>query len=80
MDGDMRDVLADAFLPGDTQDTLRVREGSVTSDDPLEVSLAGQDGLSAARVQNYTPIIGDTVLILQTGTSLIVIDQLAFGG
>lgn len=75
----MKDALADALFD-DSPQPLTARVGTVTSDDPLEVSLDGQGGLSASRIQHYAPVIGDVVLVLQNATDLVVLDQLIFGG
>lgn len=77
----MRSPLADA-LRGyrDVVLPTRARVGVVTSTSPLEVSLAGQSGLSAARINGYTPVLSDTVLVLQLEPDLIILGLIISGG
>ena len=76
----MKDALAQALLPVDAADQLVARVGIVTDNSPCEVNVAGQDGLSAAHLASYTPVVDDVVLILQTKTDLIILGLITSGG
>ena len=76
----MSNPLADAIRGRDVTIPTHARVGVVTSASPLEVSLAGGTGLSAARINGYTPSIGDTVLILQLEPDLIILGLIISGG
>ena len=77
----MRDYLADVLLPEDSNDSLKLRVGTVTSTSPLEVSVGGQTGLTASRLSAYSaPGTADLVAILQTKTDLLILGKIIAGG
>jgi hypothetical protein len=79
----VRDALADVLLPSDVPDDVAFRVGTVTADatpGPVEVSVGGADGMSAAYLASYTPVETDTVLILQTKADLIILGAITSGG
>lgn len=76
----MKNPLADALLGGGHIPPTRARVGTVSGTSPLEVTLAGQTGLSAARANTYTPVLNDTVLVLQLEPDLIVMCSIISGG
>jgi hypothetical protein len=76
----VKDPIADVLLPEDTPDDGEMRVGTVTDNSPVEVTIAGGTGLSAAYCARYTPAINDVVLVWQTKTDLIIIDQINSGG
>ncbi len=76
----MRDALADVLLPADATDALALRVGTVTDDSPVEVNIGGVDGLTAAHLASYTPVIADVVLVAQTKTDLIILGKITTGG
>lgn len=76
-----RHPVADAIrelTSGFQTDQLAV--GTVTSTNPLEVTLGGGTSLSASRLSTYTRNPGDRVLILQTETELVVLGKLVNDG
>jgi len=77
----MRSPLSDAIhRVGDSSIPTRARVGTVSGTSPLEVTLAGVSGLTASRINGYTPSLGDTVLILQLEPDLIILGQIISGG
>jgi len=73
----MRTPLSDAILgAGNGGNPTRARVGTVSSTSPVEVTLAGQSGLSAATLSGYTPVVNDTVLILQLEPDLIILGKI----
>jgi hypothetical protein len=77
----VRSPLADAIRgQRDSVIPTRARVGTVTSTSPLKVALAGQSGLSAARSNLYTPVLNDTVLIIQLEPDLIIMCSIISGG
>ena len=59
------------------QNAAFVREGVVTDDSPLNVSLGGAaiSYESVTRLASYTPTIGDRVSVLVKGNSLLVLGE-----
>lgn len=80
----MRDPLAAVLLPADTPDNTDGRVATVTSATPVEVTIAGGTGLSAAYIIPYTlanpPAVDDQVYLIQTKTDLIIIGKIMSGG
>ena len=78
----MRNGLSDAIRGVGAGGTIptRARVGTVSGTSPLEVTLAGVSGLSAARLSGYTPAVNDLVLILQLEPDLIILGKIISGG
>jgi hypothetical protein len=76
----VRNDIADILFPDDTDDTMRLRQGTVSGTSPLEVTIGEQSGLSAQYFASYTPVIDDVVAIIQTKTDLLVLGTVEGGG
>jgi hypothetical protein len=76
----VRTPLADALRRRDVVIPTRARVGTVTSTSPLEVTLAGGTALSSARINGYTPVLNDVVLVLQLEPDLIILGLIITGG
>ena len=80
----MKDHLSQALLPFDLKGRPLWRTGIVDDDDPVQVTLAQQSGLSASWLQAYTennpPSIDDQVLVYQTETDVVIIGRIINGG
>ena len=80
----MKDHLSGALLPLDLAGGATWRSATVDDDDPIQVRIAQQGGLSASWIQAYTegnpPSAQDQVLVLQTNTDILIVGRIINGG